>query len=124
MVSKFSAIAFDLDGTLYPNYRINLKLLPFFLRHGRLLAAFGSARKQIRMEQEADPASYRSDFYDYQAQLTAQKLQNPQLAEVREKLEHLIYRGWEPLFAGLKLFPHVRELLAELRSVPAHGETA
>ena len=115
MLQGISAVGFDLDGTLYPNYRLNLRLLPFLCRHGRLLSALGKARTIIRREQEQSPASVRPDFYDYQAQVTAGLLR-AQPEEIKEKIENLIYRGWGRYFSNIKLFPHVREALAELRA--------
>ncbi|MCL2214832.1 MAG: hypothetical protein FWC06_06435 [Treponema sp.] len=41
----------NLDGTLYPNYRLNVRLLPFIIKEGRFLSAFSKARKIIRREQ-------------------------------------------------------------------------
>jgi putative hydrolase of the HAD superfamily len=115
MLQGISAVAFDLDGTLYPNYRLNIRLLPFLFRHGRLLSALGKARTIIRREQEQSPASVRSDFHDYQAQITADLL-HTQPEQTKEKIEKLIYRGWGRYFSRIKLFPHVRETLAELRA--------
>ena len=34
---------------------------------------------------------------------------------VKELVERLIYRGWEPLFKKIRLFPHVRETLDAFR---------
>jgi putative hydrolase of the HAD superfamily len=114
MLQGISAVAFDLDGTLYPAYRLNIRLLPFLFRHGRLLIALGKARTIIRREQEQDPASVRPDFYDYQARIIADLL-HAQPEHIKEKMNNLIYRGWERHFINIKLFPYVRELLAELR---------
>jgi len=117
MLSGISAVAFDLDGTLYPNYRLNLRLLPFLFRHWRFMLAFGRARDIIRQEQEAlavQPSS-RIDFYERQAQLVAEQI-NAQKEEIREKIDRLIYRGWEPFFLKIKPFPHVKEVLGELRA--------
>jgi len=115
MTSKFSAVAFDLDGTLYPNSRLYAKLWPFAVRNCRLLVAFSRAREIIRREQGESPESVRPDFYDYQAELTARALNAPADA-VKNRIEKLMYRGWEPLFSKIKLFPHVREVLDELRA--------
>jgi putative hydrolase of the HAD superfamily len=115
MLQGISAVGFDLDGTLYPPYRLNVRLLPFLFRHGRLLNALGKARTIIRREQEQSPASVRPDFYDYQARVTAGLL-HAQPEQVKEKINDLIYQGWGRHFANIKLFPHVRELLAELRA--------
>jgi len=129
MLSGISAVAFDLDGTLYPNYSLNLRLLPFLFRHCRFMLAFGRARNIIRQEQAelaaraelaaqatlAVQPSSSIDFYDRQAQLVAEQL-NAQKEEIRERIDRLIYRGWEPFFLKIKPFPHVKEVLGELRA--------
>jgi len=120
MLSEISAVAFDLDGTLYPNYSLNLRLLPFLFRHSRFMLAFGRARNIIRLEQEAQAGltiqpSSGIDFYDRQAQLVAEQIKT-QKDEIREKIDRLIYRGWEPFFLKIKPFPHVKEVLEELRA--------
>jgi putative hydrolase of the HAD superfamily len=35
--------------------------------------------------------------------------------KVMEKTERLIYRGWEPYFRNIRLFPHARETLENFR---------
>jgi len=117
MLSEITAVAFDLDGTLYPNYSLNIRLLPFLFRHWRFLLAFGRARDIIRREQAAltlTPSS-RPDFYERQAQLVADQLK-AQKEEIRERIDRLIYRGWEPFFLKIKLFPHVKEVLGEMKA--------
>ena len=111
-----SAVAFDLDGTLYPNYRLYVRLLPFLCRHWRLVSALGKARSIIRAEQEHSSAPY-PDFYSHQARIAADIL-HAQPEHIKEKVEKLIYRGWEPHFSKITLFPYVREFLAELRAAP------
>jgi putative hydrolase of the HAD superfamily len=120
MLSGITAVAFDLDGTLYPNYNLNLRLLPFLVRHLRFMRAFGRARNIIRREQEAQAApaltpSSAPDFYERQARLVAEQLK-AQKEEIRERIDRLIYRGWEPFFLKIKLFPHVREVLGEMKA--------
>jgi len=119
MRQGISAVAFDLDGTLYPNYSLNLRLLPFLFRHWKLLMAFGGARntirrEQARAEQTAGPSS-PADFYDRQAELVAFRLKSPK-GEIREIIDRLIYRGWEPFFLKIKPFRHVKEVLGELKA--------
>ena len=114
MRPEIIAVAFDLDGTLYPDYRLNLRLLPFLLKHGRFVAAFGKARNQIRREQELDPEFLRQDFFNYQARLTAVRLNAPP-EQVRRNIDAFIYRGFEPHFTKIRLYPHVKELLTELK---------
>jgi putative hydrolase of the HAD superfamily len=131
MLQEISAVAFDLDGTLYPNYSLNIRLLPFLFRHWRFLLAFSRARNIIRREQVAalkaqaahtahaahavTPQSSMTDFYERQARLVADQLKADK-EEIRERIDRLIYRGWEPFFLKIKPFPHVKEVLGEIKA--------
>ena len=115
MRRDIEAVAFDLDGTLYPNYRLNIKLLPFILKECRLLLAFGKTREIIREEQETSPNYPLSDFYNYQAAITA-KILNSTPEKVKDRIDRLMYRGWEPLFKNVKPFSHVPQTLSSLRA--------
>ncbi|MCL2380540.1 MAG: HAD family hydrolase [Treponema sp.] len=108
--ARFAAVAFDLDGTLYPDRRLFLRLVPFLLKNHRLLKAMGRARDRLRKS-----AEYEGDFYGLQARLMGEIL-GEDAEIVREKADRLIYRGWEPFFTGMKLFPHLRETLDAFRS--------
>jgi putative hydrolase of the HAD superfamily len=55
------------------------------------------------------------DYYERQARLVADQLKAKK-EEIRERIDRLIYRGWEPFFLKIKPFPHVREILGELRA--------
>jgi putative hydrolase of the HAD superfamily len=119
-MQNIEGAAFDLDGTLYPNFCFNLQLGPFLVSGWRLLWAFGKARTEIRAAQERETSAgagvpvETADFYSRQARITARILGQDE-ARVREKIDTLIYRGWEPLFKKIPLFPHVRETLAALK---------
>jgi len=113
MRNGIEGVAFDLDGTLYPNYRFNIKLIPFILKEWRLLLAFGKARRIIRKEQETSSLPHR-DFYKYQAEVIAGLLAaDPQT--LQEKIDRLIYKGWQPLFKKVKLYKNTVETLNALR---------
>jgi len=113
MRDGIEGIAFDLDGTLYPNYRLNIRLIPFILKEWRLLLAFGNARKIIRTEQEKT-SSVSVNFYEYQAEIVA-KLLAVKPEPMKKKIETLIYNGWGPLFKKIKLYNNVVETLTNLR---------
>jgi len=114
MFDNIKGIAFDLDGTLYPSNSINKRLLPFVLKEGRLLSAFGKTRKIIRKEQESGKLP-QVDFYQYQAEITA-KILSVDPVQMKEKIERLIYRGWEPLYKSVRLFKGVHETLEVCRT--------
>jgi len=113
MLNGIKGVAFDLDGTLYPNYRLHLRILPTLIKELRLVAAFGMARSVIRKEQE-NTSIIQSDFYQYQADITAKILSVP-VAPLKEKIDRLIYKAWELPFKDIKLFKGVKETLLELR---------
>jgi putative hydrolase of the HAD superfamily len=117
--NRFDAVGFDLDGTLYPNYRLNLRLLPFILRDIPLFLALGKARAILHGKGGLPPRFSSGDggeeFYGFQARLMAPLLKAGPAA-VREKTERLIYRGWEPLFKNIAPFPGVRDCLAGIRA--------
>ena len=106
---KFAALGFDLDGTLYPDYSLNFRLVPFLLKDQRLLRAMGKARDRLR-----EFGAYGEDFYETQARIMGEILGEP-AGEVKERTERLIYRGWEGHFKKIRLFPHVREALDAFR---------
>jgi putative hydrolase of the HAD superfamily len=107
---RFSAVAFDLDGTLYPDFRLFVRLIPFFLTQNRLLMAMGKARKQLRNARD----NSGGNFYDRQARIMAKVLRQP-FEKTLERTERLIYRGWERHFKKIRLFPHVKETLDAFR---------
>ncbi|MFP3090382.1 HAD family hydrolase [Treponema sp. TIM-1] len=108
MKHELAGIAFDLDGTLYPNHRLFIRLAPFVLKYGKFLWAMGKARTILRAQNHDGP------FYDLQARIMGELLREDP-GVVREKLERLVYRGWESLFRRIKPYAHVREILEALR---------
>jgi putative hydrolase of the HAD superfamily len=118
-------VAFDLDGTLYANYKLNIRLVPFVFRHWSLLGAFAGVRGLLHKAKEprAGEKSHlplilesADSFYDTQAALLADRLKiDPESA--KEKISRLIYRGWEEYFARIKPFPHVAETLSFLKTL-------
>jgi putative hydrolase of the HAD superfamily len=114
-------VGFDLDGTLYANYKLNLRLVPFIFRRWTLLSAFVKVRSLLHKAKEPGsrlPPALESagSLYDVQAALLADRLKiDPESA--KEKINRLIYRGWEDHFARIKPFPHVAETLSSLRAL-------
>jgi putative hydrolase of the HAD superfamily len=116
MEHKLEAAAFDLDGTLYPNYRLNFRLIPFALREFPLLLALNWARNRLRGKGcPREPLLPGEDYYAAQARLMAARIGTADTAGVKEKVDRLIYRGWAARFTRIKLYPYVRETLDKLR---------
>jgi putative hydrolase of the HAD superfamily len=109
MKEDIRGVAFDLDGTFYPNYRFYARLIPFLLKEWRYLLAFSRARSMLRSQFR------EGNFYELQALLMARLLKKD-AAAIKERTEQLIYRGWEPLFKKVKPYRHVKETLGELKA--------
>ena len=105
---KFAAVAFDVDGTLYPNFRMYLRSLPFAVRHYKLLRAFSKARKDLRRIRPIE------DFQTLQAQLTGARL-GLDTEAAREKISRLMYGKWEKVLHDVPLFPGAKDLLLRLK---------
>ncbi|HHU35792.1 MAG TPA: HAD family hydrolase, partial [Treponema sp.] len=95
MREQIDAVAFDIDGTLYPNAALYWRTIPFFLRNHSLVLAFGRVRKEIRLWQEAHPGEIHTDFFGWQASLMAEQLGGTP-DSMKIKLHELIYEGWKP----------------------------
>ena len=107
------AVAFDLDGTLYPNYRLYMRIIPQFLLHPFFFGAFFRVRRILHSLQYDDSDKIPS-FYDKQASLLAELL-GKDTEKTRLKTEVLVYGGLEKLFSGIKLFPYLKETLVSFQ---------
>lgn len=102
-------VAFDVDGTLYPNAAMYFRSIPFALRHLSLLRAFGRVRRKLRLIRPI------GDFHRTQAELLAlERGISPE--EAFEIIEKVFYGRWQDVIRRVRLFPHVRETLEELKS--------
>ncbi len=108
------AVAFDIDGTLYPEWGFFLRQFPLCLRSPLLCYAFWKVRKDLRVHDLYDPPLHRE-----QARRVLQVLGRSSGEEAAARMEGLLYRRlyrhWDRLFAGMKPFAGVRETLIELR---------
>lgn len=115
MIRDIDAIAFDIDGTLYPDPALWRRLGPFLRKNARFLAAFGRVRKDVREWQSSHPGAVHEDFPGWQAELLAARTGMP-VAAARERLDAAIYEGWKPLFARIKPFPGVTDAVAAFKA--------
>ncbi len=109
MQNRIRAIAFDIDGTLYPNRRMRLYSLPFLTRHFFLVWAFAQVRRDIRLVAEIE------DFRALQTKMLAQKLGCSPEAAAR-RLNTFIYGEWEGIFKRVKPYGGVVKALENLKA--------
>ncbi|MDC7234361.1 MAG: HAD family hydrolase [Spirochaetales bacterium] len=103
------AVAFDIDGTLYPNRRMMFHSIPFLLTHFNLVKEFNEARKDLRKLEKI------SDFRTAQAEVLASRL-NMTPREASELAERVFYRKWEKIFKRVRPFLGLQKAIEELKS--------
>ena len=108
---RLKAIAFDLDGTLYPEYRMIPPSLFIALRFPRFVYHFRIVRKQIRMIRPIE------NFHALQAELLAKRLRID-ITKTRQKIQDIIYNKWIKAFKDIKPYPGIKELLLRLKALP------
>lgn len=114
MIKDLDAIAFDIDGTLYPNWGLNRRLGPFLFANARFLVCFGKVREEIRVWQETHPGESHRDFFEWQASLMAPYI-GLSITESRKLIDEKIYEGWKPIFSRVKPFPYLNETFRSMK---------
>jgi putative hydrolase of the HAD superfamily len=116
---RFDAVAFDLDGTLYPNSSLYALALPLMLAKPRAFIAFSSARNKMRAlsigKGGGGPKPGNGpEFRSLQASLVAASLGMKDPEEAASMIERCFYRGVEELFDRVKPFRGLAKALDEL----------
>ncbi|MCQ2572600.1 MAG: HAD family hydrolase [Treponema sp.] len=96
---EIKAVAFDIDGTLYETWRLNIRLPIHFLSHLIFFAKYGKARKVLREEKFSE--NFTGSFYEEQIKYMAKALHITE-AKATEKLEKIVYSGLKSHFVKIK----------------------
>ncbi|MBO8449951.1 MAG: HAD family hydrolase [Spirochaetes bacterium] len=119
--TEIRAVAFDIDGTLYPDFRLYWRLPAYFLKNLRFFLAFQRVRKRLHTEngilppyagtaEEQPGAAFRRR----QAELLGAELGIPP-AEAAEKISAVVYEGLKPFFRRIKPYAGTAEVFSALR---------
>jgi putative hydrolase of the HAD superfamily len=111
-------VAFDIDGTLYPDAALRARLIPFTLGNLGFIIALGRARAELHDQaasgkRDASTPRDLAGFRRLQAEVTGRMWGRP-AALALEKAEETVYGKLDGYFEGLSLFPGVRDCLARL----------
>jgi len=104
------AIAFDIDGTLYPNWKMKLNSIPFFALHPKLIYKFGEIRKEIRKLDNID------NFYQKQAELFGNSL-SVETDEAGRIIDSYFYTRWDKTFSRIKPYANVKKVIKSIKSM-------
>ena len=103
------AVAFDIDGTLYPNWRMKFHSIPFLFSHIGLVMNFSRVRKEIRKIENVE------NFRELQAAMMSQRT-GMDVGAVQNLLERIIYRKWEKIFKRVRPYSGLEDALTVLRN--------
>lgn len=106
---KLRAVAFDFDGTFYPESALAWRSLGFLAANFRLVWALDQARKNLRLL--GRPVE---NFYEAQAQEVA-RLLNRDPKTIQNLIEQKIYTDWFLKYKQIRLFPGVHRVLNRFR---------
>ena len=107
-MENIKAVAFDIDGTLYRNWQLNVRMSFHFLKHHLFFLHYGLVRKELRKM----PAS--KNFVQLQDELMAKKI-NCTPEEAHRQLDEIVYEGLKKYFPRITPCAGVVELIKKLK---------
>lgn len=108
------AVAFDIDGTLYPENQFFLKCIPDVIRAPLLFYGFCRARKHIRRHDLYEPPFHREQAVRVLKSLHM-RTDEDRIERMQQQLARQFYSRWDQLFHGMRPFDGVSQALEELR---------
>lgn len=95
-VDNIKAVAFDIDGTLYRAWKLNIRMSLYFIPHCIFFLKYGLVRNILRKSPEK-----LDDFVETQASYMAKKL-HCSTEEAKERLDKIVYKGLRKFFKTIK----------------------
>ena len=108
MFQGITAIAFDIDGTLYASHSLYCRIIPHFLKHLRFYLKYNKVRKLLH---HTAPLAH---FYEYQARNLA-RLTGDSSEVAAQKIKSMVYDGMKPYFDKIKCFDYVPEAFQKFK---------
>ncbi len=108
MLKGIKAVAFDIDGTLYSDLSLYIRIVPYFLRNISFYSRFNKVRKTLHR------TAPLADFYEYQARILAEMMRISN-EEAKKKIQDICYDGMRPYFKKIKPYPYARECVEAFR---------
>lgn len=106
---EIKAVAFDIDGTLYKDFDLNIRVFPQVLSHAIFYINYGRARKMLRK------LDYYQDFGKAQAELTG-KLLHCSTQSAEKKINSIIYEGLKKYFPRFNACKGALEFIQKLKA--------
>ena len=116
---KIKVVCFDIDGTMYPKWMTNWKLVRSLFPSLRLALQNQRFRRYIREHQEELTVPPSRDGFRRRQALwflgsDEHQISEGRIEEVQRRVEHQFYNQWRHVFSRLRPFRHLREALTAL----------
>ncbi len=117
---KIKVVCFDIDGTLYPKWVTNWKLVRSFFPSPLLALRYQRFRSYVRShgEEQTLPENEEGFRIRQATWLCGENHAKRGASQVRsmsERVERQFYSCWRKAFSKLRPYPHVREAFEQLR---------
>ena len=109
MMKDIKAVAFDIDGTFYPNYRLYIRLIPYFFKHLSFFRKFNKVRHVLHK------TAPLPDLFEYQSRLLAEEM-NVSNEMAKDYINKVCYDGLKPYFLKVKPYSQVYETVVALKA--------
>ena len=108
MYKDIRAVAFDIDGTLYPSWKLFIRMPLHVLKNLRLYIHFNKTRHIMHR------TAPLADFYEYQARMLAEvsSIKSPRAKEI---INDICYDGLKKFFKKVKPYPHAYECIKAMK---------
>ena len=107
-LGDIEAVAFDIDGTLYDQWRIHFSAILHYISHGVFFLHFGLTRHEMH------GMSPQEDFSKVQAEKMARRL-NCSYEHALSKLDHIVYKGLKKYFVNMPCIKDVPETFKKFK---------
>ena len=107
-LGEIEAVAFDIDGTLYDQWRIHVAAVFHYVAHGIFFLHYGLTRHEMHGSEALQ------DFRKVQAEKMAVRL-HCSVEKAEEKLNKIVYNGLKPLFVKMPCIKNVPETFKKFK---------
>jgi putative hydrolase of the HAD superfamily len=107
---EIKAVSFDIDGTLYPEYKMFITSFFMAIRYLRFLYHFRIVRKKLHTYKKID------DFYRLQTYLLSKRMRISEKKALR-LINEVVYYKWPLVFKYIKPYKGVKNLLLRLKQM-------
>ena len=109
MLEGIKAVAFDIDGTLYPSWRLYIRMGGYFFKNLFFYRKFNKVRGRLHR------TAPLPDFFEYQSILLAEEA-GLSVKDAKQKIRDICYDGLMPYLKNVKPFRNMYESILALKN--------